>query len=81
MGIQNSSGLGLAFMSVEVCVHHRLYFYTLGPLYTQAKSRDPEIVRAQRKCPKVVPTHLQNHVVWSRALKCSVKSYVTGVVV
>jgi hypothetical protein len=29
-----------------------------------------------KKCPKVVPTHLQNYVVWSRGLKCSVKSYV-----
>ena len=34
--------------------------------------------RPKRKCPKGVPTHLQNHVVWSRTLKCSVKSYVTG---
>ena len=25
-----------------------------------------------------LPTHLPNHVVWSRALKCSVKAYVTG---
>ena len=32
----------------------------------------------KRKCPKVFPTHLQNHVVWSRTVKCSVKSYVTG---
>ena len=32
----------------------------------------------KRKCPKAVPTHLQTHVVWSRALKCSVKSYLTG---
>ena len=32
----------------------------------------------KRKCPKAVPTHLQNHVVWSWILKCSVKSYVTG---
>ena len=31
----------------------------------------------KRKCSKAVPTHLQNHVVWSRTLKCSVKSYVT----
>ena len=50
----------------------------LGPLHTRAKSRDHEIVRAQRKCPKAVPIHLQNHVVWSRALKCSVKAYVIG---
>ena len=32
----------------------------------------------KRKCPNTVPTHLHNHVVWSRILKCSVKSYVTG---
>ena len=32
----------------------------------------------KRKYPKVVPIHLQNHVVWSWTLKCSVKSYVTG---
>ena len=33
----------------------------------------------KRKCPKaMVPTHPQNHVVWSRTLKCSVKPYVIG---
>ena len=32
----------------------------------------------QRKCPKAVPTHLPNHVVWSLTLKCSVKPYVIG---
>ena len=37
-----------------------------------------KIVRAQKKCPKAVPTHFQNHVVQSWAFKCSVKSYVTG---
>ena len=31
----------------------------------------------KRKCPHAVPTHLQNHVVWSRVFKCSVKPYVT----
>ena len=51
---------------------------TLGPLHTRAKSRDHEIVRAKGKCPKAVPRHLQNHLVWSRILKCRVKSYVTG---
>ena len=29
-------------------------------------------------CPKVVPRYLQNHVVWSWTLKCSVKSCVIG---
>ena len=32
----------------------------------------------KRKCPQVAPRHLQNHVVWSRILNCSVKPYVTG---
>jgi hypothetical protein len=33
----------------------------------------------KEKCPKAVPTHLQNHVVvWSRILECSKKLYVTG---
>ena len=50
---------------------------TLGPLYTQAKSRDHEIVRAPKKCAMAIPRHFHNHVVWSRALKCSMKPYVT----
>jgi hypothetical protein len=33
---------------------------------------------SKRKCPKFVPTHFQNHEVWSQILKCSVKSYATG---
>ena len=48
----------------------------LGPLHTRAKSRGHGIARAQNKVSKV-PTHLRNHVVWSRTLKCSAKSYVT----
>ena len=50
----------------------------LGPLHTWAKNRDHEIVRAQKKVLKVVLRHLQNHVMWSRILKYSVKAYVTG---
>ena len=53
-------------------------YHGLGPLHTPSKSRDHEIVRAQKKCPKVVPRHFQNHVMWSHALKyCSVKSNVS----
>ena len=59
-----------------ICVIHSMNIIS-GSLHTRAKSCDHEIVRAQRKCPKAVPTHLQNHVVWLRTLKCSVKSYVT----
>ena len=30
--------------------------------HTRGKSRAHEIVRAQKKCPKAVPNHFQNHV-------------------
>ena len=30
------------------------------------------------ECPKAIPRRPPSHVVWSRTLKCSVKSYVTG---
>ena len=32
----------------------------------------------KRKCPTSIPTHLRNHAMWSRTLKRSVKSCVTG---
>ena len=51
---------------------------TLGPLGTQTNSHDHEIVRAQKKCTKPVSWHFQNHILWTRTLKCGVKSYVTG---
>ena len=47
-----------------------------GPLHTRAKSHNRKIVRAQKKCAKAVPRHFQNHVMWSRVLKCSAESYV-----
>ena len=54
-------------------------FGTLGPLHTRAKSRDHEIVsRDQESVQRLSQRHLQNRVLWSQTLKCSVKSYVTG---
>ena len=51
----------------------------LGPLHMKANSRDHEIVRAPKgSVQRPSQTHLQNHVEWSRILKCSVKSCVTG---
>jgi hypothetical protein len=47
--------------------------FMCGPRVVTMKLWEPKW-----KCPKAVPTHLQHHVVWSRILKCSVKSYVTG---
>ena len=35
--------------------------HSSGPLFTQAKSRGHEIVRAQKGCPKAVPRHFHNH--------------------
>ena len=46
--------------------------FTHKPRAVTLKSREPK-----RKCPKAIPRHLQNHVVWSRIHKCSVKPYVT----
>ena len=43
-------------------------YHGLGPLHTLAKRNDHEIVRTQKKCPKVVPRHFQNHVVWSSSV-------------
>jgi len=48
-----------------------------GHFHTRAKSRDHEIKRPHKRA-KAIPRHLQNHVVWSWTLKCSVKSYVIG---
>ena len=43
------------------------------PRAVTTKLREPK-----RKCPKAVPKHLHIHAVWSRTLKCNVKSYVSG---
>jgi hypothetical protein len=47
-----------------------------GPLPTRARTM--RLWQPKRQCVKVVPRHFQNHVVWSRTLKCTMKSYVTG---
>jgi hypothetical protein len=47
--------------------------FTHGPRAVTMKVWEPK-----RKFLKAVPRHLQNHVVWSRTLKCSAKSYLTG---
>ena len=63
------------FFVIQVRNWHWIFWFRL--LHTQAKSHDHEIVSAQKKCPKVVSKLFQNHVMWSHALKCDVKSYVT----
>ena len=47
--------------------------FTHGPSAVTMTLWEPK-----RKYPKAAPRHLQNLVVWSRIVKCSVKSYVTG---
>ena len=60
---------GLIPLHVEVVSDFQFYmiFYSLpmqlGPLHTQAKSRDHEIERAQKKVSEGRPRHLQNHAV------------------
>ena len=74
--LQNLEGINQVYMKCSSPLEPWTY---REPLHTRAKSRDHEILwEPKRKCPKAVSTHLQNHVVWSRILKCSVKSYVIG---
>ena len=67
----------LALIKFDIVLHIKRF--AQGPLQTRAKSHGQELVRVQNKVSKLkpVPKHLQNHVVWSWALKCTVKSYVT----
>jgi hypothetical protein len=75
----SAESLGIIGRDLTVYKANRfIYWHLSRSLHTRAKSRDYEIVRAQKKVFKGrPPRHLQNHVVWSRILKCSVKSYVT----
>ena len=50
----------------------------LGPFTHEPRVVAMKFWEPKRNCLEAVPTHLQNHVVWSRSLKCSVKPYVTG---
>ena len=45
--------------------------------HTSPRAETMKLWEPRRKCPKAILTHLQNHVVWSRILKCNWKSYVT----
>ena len=49
-----------------------------GHFTHEPRSATIKLWEPKRKCPKAVPRHLQNHVMWTRTLKCSVKPYVTG---
>ena len=70
--------------------HSSVFFFYIAPrcgdelpLLTRGHfTHEPRAVTVKlwepkRKCSKAVPTRLPNHVVWSRTLECSVKSYVT----
>ena len=61
-----------SLVDLECTIFCTLGLFTHEPRAMTMKSWEPK-----RKCPKAVPTHFQNHVVWSWALKCSVKSYAT----
>ena len=57
--------------------HYTKHRFSLG--IARAKSRDHKIVGAQKRVSKGRPkSPPKNHIVWSRILKCSVKSCVTG---
>jgi hypothetical protein len=50
---------------------------TKGHFTHKPRTMTMRLWEPKRKCPKTVPTHFQNHVAWSRTLKCGVKSYMT----
>ena len=54
------------------------HLWSKGHLTNEPRAVTMKAWEPKRKSPKAVPTHLQNHVVWSRILKCSVKLYVIG---
>ena len=61
------------FSSIQWARDTTLRTFTHEPRTMTMKLWEPK-----RKRPKSVPRHLQNHVVWSWTLKCSVKPSMTG---
>jgi len=57
--------------------HHNIW-YIYGHFTHEPRAMTMKLSKPKRKSPKAAPTHLHNHVVWSRALKFSTKSYVPG---
>ena len=74
------SGSVVCLICMCQCNHMQLHlvYVTKGHFKHESRAVTMKLWEPKRKCPKAVPTHLQNHVVWSWTLKCSVKSYVTG---
>ena len=75
----------LGLYSNSLCFHlvnGRVYIDTMnenkGHFTHEPRAMTMKLWEPKNKCPKAVPRHLQNHVVWLPTLKCSVKSYVTG---
>ena len=54
------------------------WLWNKGHFTHEPRTMTMKLWELKRKCPKAVPRHLQNHVVWSQILKRSVKPYVTG---
>ena len=53
-------------------------FWSKGHFTHESRGVTMKLWQPKRKCPKAIPRHFQNHLVWSQSLKCSVKSYVAG---
>ena len=69
------------FLKDTLTSHHlqtQTQTQTKGHFTHEPRAVTLKLWELKRKCPKAVPRYLQNHVVWSRILKCSVKSCVTG---
>ena len=64
---------------ISACYYSELHSALLsyGHFTHDPRAVTMKLWEPKRKCPKAVLSHLQNHVVWSQTLKCSVKLYVT----
>ena len=72
---------GLGFMVTWTIFRVQNHLVEVGLRVASHMSQEPwpwGCGNSKESGPKVVPTRLQNHVVWSRTFQCSVKSYVTG---
>ena len=58
--------------------HHVCYVWSKGQFTYEPRAVTMKLRELKRNWLKTVPRHLQNHVLWSQTLKCSLKSHVIG---
>ena len=62
---------------LAICMNALIMSSIKGHFTHEPRAVTMKLWEPKRKCSNAVPRHFQNHVVWSRTLKCSAKSNVT----